>query len=234
MAFLTARWCHLFLANYPVPAALLQARLPPGLTLDQRDGQAFVSLVAFQFLDTRVLGVPWPGFRDFAELNLRYYVRRGDERGVVFVREFVPQRLTAWVARVLYNEPYQAAPLTGRVQDAGAHVTAAYALDYAGQRHAIRVTGSKPAVRPAETSAEHWFKEHHWGYGVTRGGKLIRYRVEHPVWDVYPVTDFQIQLDWAAVYGPEWQVLQHEQPASTVFAVGSAIRIFAGETIPPA
>src|SRR5215213_8997960 len=104
--FLTARWHNLFLATYPVPPALLEPRLPPGLTLDLRDGRAFVSLVAFEFLDTRVLGVPWPGYRDFAELNLRFYARRGEERGVVFLREFVPRFLIAWLARKLYNEPY--------------------------------------------------------------------------------------------------------------------------------
>ena len=43
--FLTARWENLFLASYAVPPALLERRLPPGLALDLRDGQAFVSLV---------------------------------------------------------------------------------------------------------------------------------------------------------------------------------------------
>ena len=47
--FLTARWVNLFLANYAVPDDLLVPQLPPGLELDRRDGQAFVSLVAFDF-----------------------------------------------------------------------------------------------------------------------------------------------------------------------------------------
>jgi len=58
--FLTAKWHNLFLATYPVPPAMLQKRLPPGLALDLRDGNAFVSLVAFQFLRTRVLGIVGP------------------------------------------------------------------------------------------------------------------------------------------------------------------------------
>src|ERR1700724_1878896 len=103
-AFLTARWSNLFLATYAVPPALLEKRLPPGLHLDTRDGNAFVSLVAFEFLDTRVLGVPWPGYRNFPELNLRYYVRRGPERGVVFLREFVGLHLVSWIARNVFNE----------------------------------------------------------------------------------------------------------------------------------
>ena len=98
-AFLTAHWNNLFLATYAVPPALLEKRLPPGLSLDMRDGSAFVSLVAFEFLHTRVFGVPWPGYRNFGELNLRFYLRQGEQRGVAFIREFVPQRLVAWMAR---------------------------------------------------------------------------------------------------------------------------------------
>src|SRR5215468_781631 len=94
--FLTARWTNLFLATYAVPDDLLRPHLPPGLELDRRDGRAFASLVAFDFLDTRVLGVPWPGYRNFPEVNLRFYVRHGEQRGVVFVREFVPLRLVAF------------------------------------------------------------------------------------------------------------------------------------------
>ena len=51
--FLTARWHNLFLATYRVPPALLE----PGLSLDLRGGSAFVSVVAFEFLDTRVANI---------------------------------------------------------------------------------------------------------------------------------------------------------------------------------
>src|SRR5438105_349004 len=91
--FLTARWTNLFLATYAVPDDTLTPRLPAGLELDRRDGSAFVSLVAFDFRDTRFLGIPWPGYCNFPEINLRFYVRRGAERGVVFIREIVALRM---------------------------------------------------------------------------------------------------------------------------------------------
>ena len=49
--FLTAKWHNLFLATYAVPPSMLEKRLPSGLSLDTRDGNAFVSLVAFEFLE---------------------------------------------------------------------------------------------------------------------------------------------------------------------------------------
>lgn len=224
--FLTARWTHLCLLTYAVPPEWLRPRLPPGLELDTRDGQAFVSLVAFNFLDTRVKGIAWPGYCNFAELNLRYYVRCQGERGVVFIREFVPKRLVAWLARLIYNEPYRAAPLTHAIEETPERLTATCRLTWAGRVHTLRVTGRKPTVLPAPDSVEHFFKEHHWGFGVDRRGRLIRYAVQHPFWEVYPVETHHHDLDWAAVYGPEWKLLDGKVPYSVVLAAGSAVEVF--------
>jgi uncharacterized protein YqjF (DUF2071 family) len=225
-AFLTARWTNLFLATYAVPEELLKSRLPPGLELDLRDGQAFVSLVAFDFVDTRVLGIPWPGYRNFPELNLRFYVKHGNERGVVFIREYVGKRLVAWIARGIYNEPYRVAPMTSVVTEDSETITVEHRLTAAGRTNVLRVTGSKPAYCPEPSSVEHFFKEHHWWFNTDRRGRLVRYRVDHPVWEVYPVRDYLVDLDWASVYGPEWHFLQGVQPLSTILAAGSAIKVY--------
>jgi uncharacterized protein YqjF (DUF2071 family) len=224
--FLTARWSHVLLATFVVPPNLLAPYLPSGLELDMREGHAFASLVAFDFLDTCVLGVAWPGFRSFPELNLRFYVRRREERGVVFVRELVPKRLIASLARALYNEPYVAAPMTSIVVEDDESVSVEHRLSFAGRTHTMRAVGIKPAYVPEPTSEEAFFKEHHWGYGKTRSGRTLRYYVWHPVWSVYPVREAHIDLDWASVYGPRWASMQGAKPASTVLAVGSEVAVY--------
>jgi uncharacterized protein YqjF (DUF2071 family) len=226
LPFLTARWSNLFLATYAVPKSLLVKRLPAGLDLDTRDGLTFVSLVAFDFQDTRVLGVPWPGFRNFAELNFRFYVRHGPDRGVIFIREFVRHRLVAWLARVLYNEPYRVAPLSSTVRDEPSRLTVEHRLPWVGRVHTIRATGRKPGLVPTETSVEHFFKEHRWGFGRTRRGRTIRYEVVHPVWHVYPVLDYEVDLDWGQVYGMEWEFLRQQAACSTILAAGSSVRLY--------
>jgi uncharacterized protein YqjF (DUF2071 family) len=230
-AFLRARWTNLFLATYAVEPDFLRPRLPPGLELDLIEEHAFVSLVAFDFLDTRVLGVPWPGFRNFPELNLRFYVRHGEQRGVVFVREFVPKRLVAWLARALYNEPYSGAPMVSTVRDEPGSLLVEHRLTWGGRTHTLRVTGAKPAFRPEPTSLEHFFKEHQWGFNTTRSGRTARYEVRHLVWDVYPVRNYHINLDWQTVYGPEWARLQDETPYSTVLAAGSEVAVYPKGTL---
>ncbi len=224
--FLTARWCNLILANYTVPEELLRPLVPPGCELDCRDGHCWASLVGFQFLDTRVLGIGWPGFRNFPEWNLRFYVHQEGRRGVCFVREFVPSWLIATTARVLYNEPYRAARMSMAVADEPETVTATYTVKWGGKVHSLRAVGTKPAFRPAADSTEHWFKEHSWGFGTSRRGKLIRYEVNHPEWDVYPVRDFAADVDWAKLYGPEWGVMQKAEPTSVVLAAGSEVSVY--------
>src|SRR5438067_8348612 len=140
--FLTARWSNLALLTYPVPTLLVESYLPPGCVPDTRDGQAFASLVAFDFLDTHVLGVPWPGFVNFPEVNLRLYARNGDRRGVVFVREFVPQRLVAFMARMFYNEPYLGVPMTSTTLDTPRGLMIEHKLTINGKVNRLRVQGT--------------------------------------------------------------------------------------------
>jgi uncharacterized protein YqjF (DUF2071 family) len=224
--FLTAQWRNLILANFAVPEELLRPHLPPDCEFDRRDGACWASLVGFQFLGTRVLGVGWPGYRDFPEWNLRFYVSHEGKRGVCFVREFVPQWSVATIARVIYNEPYRSARMSMAVTEMPDSLTAEYTVKWGGRVNALKAVGAKPAVRPPADSLEHWFKEHSWGYGTSRRGKLIRYEVSHPEWDVYPLRDFTMDVEWAALYGPEWAPMNGVQPASVVLAVGSEISVY--------
>ena len=69
------------------------------------------------------------------------------------------------------------------------------------------------------------------GLWTSRSGKLIRYDVAHPKWEIYSVTDYRIDLDWGAVYGAEWSFLQDATPYSTVFALGSHVEVFPKGTL---
>jgi uncharacterized protein YqjF (DUF2071 family) len=229
--FLTARWSNLALISYAVPDAVLQPYLPPGLALDRREGQAFASLVAFDFLKTRVLGVPWPGFVNFPEINLRFYVREGQQRGVVFVREFVPSRVVAGMARLLYNEPYRATRMRSEVQTSGERIEVSHEFWWGGQAQRLRVTGQLPTVLPGEESTEHFFKEHQWGYGVDHWGRLLRYEVTHAHWQVYQQPVAQLEVDFGRLYGPQWRFLNEQAPASVVLAVGSGVEVYPGRAV---
>ncbi len=225
--FLTARWANLALFQFAVPDEVLRPHLPDGLELDRiAHGKAFISLVAFDFENVRVFGIPWPLHTRFPEINLRFYVKQGDRRGVVFIKELVPRPAVAFIARWCYNEPYAVAPMRSRVTRTGPGVTFTHQIRYGGRKHFIQATGDARLITEAEGSEPHLFKEHSWGFGRGTDGRTSVYQVEHPIWRTYPVTSYLLDLDWSLIYGPEWAFLQAQAPHSVVMAEGSAISVF--------
>ena len=68
--------------NYEIDPAALRPLAPPGTEIDSWNGQTFLSVVGFLFLNTPpVLGLPVPFHRNFEEINLRVYVRRQASEG---------------------------------------------------------------------------------------------------------------------------------------------------------
>jgi uncharacterized protein YqjF (DUF2071 family) len=226
--FLTARWQDLVIVTYAVPRALLEPGLPAGMELDERDGEVFASLVAFDFRECRVRGVKVPGLVNFPEVNLRFYVRqeRGGRRGVVFVREFVPSRVIAGVARLVYNEPYSAAAMRSAVSKEGGQVRVEHEVKVRGAAPMrIRAEADAACVLPGPDSAEHFFKEHSWGYGVDRRGRTLVYEVRHSEWEVHCNPRVRVEGDFAAVYGKGWECLGSTEPRNVVVALGSGVEV---------
>jgi uncharacterized protein YqjF (DUF2071 family) len=229
--FLTATWSNLVLVTWEVEAGLLKPHLPPTLQLDLRDSMAFVSVVAFQFRNTRLRGVAVPGHTDVDEVNLRFYVRKPGYRGVTFIREFVPLPAVSLVARLFYNERYATAPMRGRIESGENDIVATYEVDYAGGTHSMTVSGQKPAFRPDNTAIECFLMDQQWGFGATRGGQMLRYEVEHPPWQIYTVGSYALDLDFAALYGEKWAVLKEMEPRSIIFSPGSEVTVWPARKI---
>jgi len=235
--FLTARWESLVLLNYACPPDLLDPLVPSGTTLDRWDGAALVSLVGFMFRDTRVRGVPVPFHRTFEEVNLRFYVRRdapeGDvRRAVVFVREVVPRRAVAAVARWIYDEPYVRAPMESDVSldpDVGGDVE--YRWRYADRPFALKATARGRAAPSEPGSEAEFITEHYWGYSRQQDGSTLEYRVDHPRWRVWTAETSAFQGDAEPLYGPGFAEILRGPPRSAFVAEGSDVVVYGGHTL---
>jgi uncharacterized protein YqjF (DUF2071 family) len=224
--FLTAVWSDLLMFTFAVPDAAVQGAIPEGTEPDRWEGSALASVVAFDFTDTRVRGVGFPRFRNFPEWNLRVYARHGEDRGVSFVREFVPSRAVASIARALYNEPYGAARFVTTRTRARNDFGITHRMRAEGAWHAAGVTCRAEPTLPPAGSLETFLKEQAWGFCRSRAGRLRRYRVEHPPWRVFPVEDWLLEVDFLRLYGPEWAFLQGAAPINILCAEGSPIRVY--------
>lgn len=226
MSFLTAEWRWLAMVNFEVDPALLRPLVPRGTELDSFAGKTFASLVGFLFLGTRVLGVPIPFHRNFEEVNLRFYVRRGDRRGVVFVKEIVPRWAIAWVARNVYGERYVSLPMRHRLE--GDLVE--YGWNVGGEWCGLSVHASGPEVEATRGSEEEFITEHYWGYAGSDVA-CVEYEVKHPRWLLRPVTASRIEGDLSPLYGEAFASIVRGKPSSAFLALGSSISVERGRRI---
>src|SRR5262249_5269193 len=163
--------------------ALLSQLVPSGTELDLWKGRSLISLVGLRFLNMRVLGVPIPFHRDFAQINLRLYVRRCErdelKRGVVFIREIVPRRAVAAIARVLYKERYVTRQTWYRLERSRAGIDAHYSWAGRHDRGQLSIQVKGDPELPAEGSVEQFIVERYWGYSAQREGGCREYRIQH-------------------------------------------------------
>ncbi|MFM2012068.1 MAG: hypothetical protein RLZZ396_852 [Planctomycetota bacterium] len=230
MEFLSAHWKHLLLANYVVDPGLLEPLVPAKTKLDFFRGDCYVSLVAFLFDHTRILGIPVPFHRRFEEVNLRFYVvpdRDRSLRAVTFIREIVPKSAIPLIANNLFNENYVATPMSHRFEPQQENENGVKQADYRWGKnleHRIVANIDRALELPPPGSLGEFITEHYWGYA--KGPKrTLEYRVKHPQWISCLVDDYQIDVDFAEVYGKQFGFLKDLKPANFLYALGSPVTV---------
>ncbi len=223
--FLTAEWKNLLMLNYVVDPMLLQSFVPSGTVLDQFAGKTYVSLIGFEFNNTRIFGRAIPFHQSFEEVNLRFYVRREERRGVVFIRELVPKFAVAAIARLAYGERYSSVPMSHRIER-GNGVTAEFSWGAGAGMCRICAQTSGDAYLPAEGSLPQFITEHYWGYAAQLDGRTAEYQVEHPQWKVLEAPTAHFAGDGEKYYGPEFAKVLSAPPDSAFLAEGSEVTVF--------
>jgi uncharacterized protein YqjF (DUF2071 family) len=218
--------------NYRVDPRLLIPLTPSGVELDFFQSETYISIVGLLFLDTQVLTIAFPFHRNFEEVNLRFYVRRRSadtwRRGVCFVREIVPKKAVALLARLFYGERYMALPMKHFIE----HRDGALSVEYSWRRdskwESIAMSALGDPVPVLAGTHEEFITEHYWGYTSVRGG-CSEYRVEHPRWRIWPADNFQVIANMATLYGDEFADMLNSPPVTAFIAEGSHVRIFGRE-----
>lgn len=222
MNFLSAKWEHLLIASYRIEPDVLMPFVPTGTRIDTFEGHVFVSLVAFMFNQTRVVGIPVPFHTSFEEVNLRFYVSPEydeDIRAVTFIKEIVPSRLTAIVANNLFSENYVALPMS-HTCESNRH---RYTWGHGDDKYSIEGTVDGGLAIPSPGTVGEFITEHYWGY--SQGARsTLEYRVEHPPWQCAELTDYQVSVDFGKAYGREFSFLNQCRPHCVQYALGSPVK----------
>jgi len=227
--FLSARWENLIMANYAVDPGLLQPYLPHGVELDLFNDKAYVSLVGFMFKRTSLFHIPIPFFGSFEEINLRFYVKRQDadsiKRGVVFINETVPYKAVAWLANALYKEHYISIPTKHMITagDAFKKIRYEWKINNTWNHLAVNALAETAPMLPG--SMEEFIFEHYYGYTKLDDAHSQEYKVNHPLWQVHKVVDYDVDCNFGLMYGNDFAFLAHHNPDSVFLAEGSPVTV---------
>src|SRR3569833_153274 len=219
LPFVTATWSNLVMLSYAVDDAVLQPYVTERRQIDRWNGKAYVSVVGFYIGNTRIAGYHPinPNIRNFAQWNLRAYVKLGGQPGILFVEEFVPSPIVTAAVRILYHENYQAAPVRSEILT-GTPGFVRYTLDYADRRHSMSVTSAGPPVPLVDGTLEHFLAERYVGCPANQP---VQFHVEHPPWTIRPVASYVLNIDFEALYGDRWAFLNNRSPDSVLWCDGS-------------
>ncbi len=229
--FLSARWEYLAMFNYEVDASILQPHLPPYTEIDLYNGKALVSVVGFLFNNTKVMGIKWPGFINFEEVNLRYYIKYFDgenwKRGVGFISEIVPSGLVSIIANTFYNEHYSTAKMNHSIHYEQNKLEVIYKWKKKKQDwNQMMIKADANLSDIATGSEEEFIFEHYYGYNKLNNHSTIEYSLAHPRWQVNKVIDYTLNCNVQTLYGAEFvPFIQDVKPASVFLAKGSDVNV---------
>lgn len=227
--FLRAEWKNLLIANYNCDPNVLKKYIPSKTELDTFEGNHFVSLIAFQFLNTQVMGIKFPFHVNFVEVNLRFYVKHKEKgiwkRGVVFIKEIVPKFMITWIANTLFNENYTTLFTDNHIKVKQDTIDLKY--DW-GKNNFFEALVSSNENSLKSASIEEFITEHYWGYARINSEKTKQYAVEHPQWKIFPVLNYNIVCNFKKIYSYEFEFLQTAAPHSVLCAAGSDVAVRKG------
>lgn len=181
---MTQTWSKLLFAHWPVPPEQIRPLLPPTVTLDTFDGQAWVGVVPFDISAIRPrLLPPIPTMARFLELNVRTYVIRDGKPGVWFFSLDAASRLAVEGARLAFHLPYFNARMSLRMEGDTVHYMSERRDDRAGAgvfKARYRPIGEVFQSRTG--SLEAFLTERYCLYSATESGRVYRANIHHMPW----------------------------------------------------
>jgi uncharacterized protein YqjF (DUF2071 family) len=184
---MTQSWHNLLFAHWPVDAAALRSRMPPGLPLDLYDGEAWIGVVPFQMTNVALRFVPaLPWVSEFAELNVRTYVTIGGKPGVYFFSLDAESALAVAAARSLLHLPYFTASMKVRCEGPRVEYTSRRSGDGPPAELVAHYEPTGPAFHPRPGTLDYFLTERYCLYNVDARFRAYRLEIHHPPWTLQP------------------------------------------------
>lgn len=226
--FLRANWENLIMANYEIEPSTLAPYLPKGVELDFYNNKTYVSLVGFMFKNTRLFELPIPFFGSFEEINLRFYVKKIENRkikkGVVFINETVPFKIVALLANKLYKEHYISIPTKNSI-DITENKDIKFEWKINDRWNSLAVKSDTNKYKIEQGTIEEFIFERYFGFTKLSDISTQEYKIHHPKWMTHKILNSKIDCDFRSMYGDSFSILNNQTPDSILLAEGSQVSV---------
>jgi uncharacterized protein YqjF (DUF2071 family) len=181
-----AGWERTLFIHFEVDAARLQRDVP--FPLDLRDGRAYVSLVAFTMRDMRfsfggpALSLLLKPIATHEFLNVRTYVRHGEERGIYFLTEWLSNWLSVQLGPLLYGLPYHYAKIHYRHEHENGRLSGSVVSRKNGKQFAYEARCGTGGFAPSQSGSLDEFLTERYTAFTTCGSTRRFFRIWHPPW----------------------------------------------------
>lgn len=175
-------WGKLLFMHWPLAPSLLRPLIPPSLSIDTFEGQAWVGVVPFAMWGVRPYFTPVvPGLNSFLELNVRTYVHYDGVPGVWFFSLDINSTLATWGAREFFFLPYHNARMSLRQDGRAIRYGSERAQPDAPAAFDAAWTFGEPLAQSEPDSLAFFLTERYCLYAANRE-RLYRCRIFHDPW----------------------------------------------------
>ncbi len=220
-------WQQLLFLHWRVSPELIQATLPPGLSVDTFEGAAYIGLVPFTMRNVRpVWSPPVSGLSHFHEINVRTYVHAHGEPGVWFYSLDAANPIAVALARTLFHLPYYRAAMRLELSRESGEIAYHSRRQHPGidtEESGMRYTPTQPVRHAAPGTLDHFLCERYLLYSQN-GPRLFSGRVHHTP---YPLQEATLHdLSDTLVTAAGFPNITDEPPVHVAYARAVSVEVF--------
>lgn len=219
-----ADWTEPVFLHFTIDPDQLQKYIP--YELDTYNGKAYITLVAFSMRRLRFIKGGWLSrwltkpMGDHSFLNLRTYVKYGNEGGIHFINEWLNSKLAVLLGPMTFGLPYHFSRIDYQINPYSDHFAGSVSQD----NQTIKFSASTDVnnwhqAKPG--SLDEFLLERYTAFNA-QGRWRGKFRIWHRPWDLKPLTTIEInhfELLKTVPGASNW--LPYLEPAGGQVATGS-------------
>ena len=181
-------WNNALFLHWQVDESELRKFVPDNLEIDLINGNAWVSLVAFDMERIRPKSLPaFPPISNFHEINIRTYVKYKGKTGVYFLSIEGGKKISCFIAKKVSELPYRYSKMERK-----SNFFSSKNSEYKDQMEIKFKVGPKYANK---SNLDNWLTER---YALIQDGSscINLFHVHHVEWPTYEIELEDIKIDY--------------------------------------